>query len=42
MGEKGNPLGSPRHRWVNFIKIYLIKINWGGKDCIPLAEDKDP
>jgi hypothetical protein len=42
MGEKGNPLVRPRHRWVNFIQIYLIEIGWGGKDCIDLAEDRDP
>jgi hypothetical protein len=26
----GKPLGRPRHRWVNNIKIDLVEMVWGG------------
>jgi hypothetical protein len=37
--EGKTPLGRPRHRWVNNIKMDL-KTGWGGMDCINLAQDK--
>jgi hypothetical protein len=37
----GQPLGRPRCRWVNNIKIDLGKIGWGGMDWIGLAKDRD-
>jgi hypothetical protein len=35
------PLGSPRRRWVNNIKIDLGEIGWDGMDWIDPAQDKD-
>jgi hypothetical protein len=35
------PLGRPRRRWVNNIKIDLREIGSGGMDWIDLAEDRD-
>jgi hypothetical protein len=35
------PLGRPRRRWADNIKIYLLEIGWGGVDCIGLAQDRD-
>jgi hypothetical protein len=39
--EGKRPLGRPRHRWVDNIKIDLREIGWDGIDWIDLAEDKD-
>jgi hypothetical protein len=33
------PLGRPRHRWMNNIKMDLREIGWGGMDWIDVAED---
>jgi hypothetical protein len=41
MPEGKRPLGRPRHRWVDNIKIYLRKIGWDGMDWIDLAQDRD-
>jgi hypothetical protein len=30
--EGKRPLGRPRHRWVDNIKIYLREIGWSGLD----------
>jgi hypothetical protein len=35
------PLGRPRTRWVDNIKIYLREIGWDGMDWIDLAQDRD-
>jgi hypothetical protein len=35
------PLGRPRHRWLDNIKMDLREIGWGGTDWIDLAEDRD-
>jgi hypothetical protein len=35
------PLGRPRHRWVDNIKMYLREAGWGGMDWIDLAQDRD-
>jgi hypothetical protein len=35
------PLGRPRRRWVNNIKMDLRKIGWDGMDWIDLAQDRD-
>jgi hypothetical protein len=35
------PLGRPRCRWVDNIKMDLSEIGWGGVDWIGLAQDKD-
>jgi hypothetical protein len=37
---KERPLGRPRHRWVDSIKMDLREIGWG-MDCINLAWDRD-
>jgi hypothetical protein len=35
------PLGRPRRRWVDNIKIDLREIGWDGWDWIDLAQDRD-
>jgi hypothetical protein len=39
--EGKRPLGRPRHRWVDSIKINLREIGWGGVNWIDLAQDRD-
>jgi hypothetical protein len=39
--EGKRPLGRPRHRWVDNIKIDLREIGWDGMDWIDLAQDRD-
>jgi hypothetical protein len=39
--EGKRPLGKPRHRWVDNIKIDLREIGWDGMNWIDLAEDRD-
>jgi hypothetical protein len=39
--EGKRPLGRPRHRWVDNIKMDLRKIRWDGMDWIDLAQDRD-
>ena len=39
--ERKEPLGRPRHRWENNIKMDLQKVGCGGMDCIALAQDRD-
>jgi hypothetical protein len=34
------PLGTPRRRWVDNIKMDLVEIGWGGMDWIGLAQDR--
>jgi hypothetical protein len=34
------PLGRPKGRWVDNVKMYLKKIGWGGIDWIDLAQDR--
>jgi hypothetical protein len=34
------PLGRPRRRWVDNIKMDLRKIGWDDMDCINLAQDR--
>jgi hypothetical protein len=52
MGEKRNayrllvgsgkkPLGRPRRRWVDNIKMDLREIGWDGVDWIDRAQDRD-
>jgi hypothetical protein len=35
------PLGRPRRRWVDNIKMELGDIGWHGVDWIDLAQDRD-
>jgi hypothetical protein len=39
--EKKRPLGRPRRRWVDNIKIHLREIGWDGMEWIDMAQDKD-
>jgi hypothetical protein len=39
--EGKRPLGRPRRRMVDNIKVDLRQIGWGGMDCIDLAQDRD-
>jgi hypothetical protein len=39
--EGKRPLGRPRRRWVDNIKIDLRGIRWDGMDWIGLAQDRD-
>jgi hypothetical protein len=39
--EGKRPLGRPRHRWVDNVKMDLREVVWGGRDWIDLAQDKD-
>jgi hypothetical protein len=39
--EKKRPLGRPRRRWVDNIKVDLREIGWDGLDWIDLAQDRD-
>jgi hypothetical protein len=35
------PLGRPRHRWEDSIKMDLQEVRWGGMDWIDMAQDRD-
>jgi hypothetical protein len=35
------PLGRPRHRWVDNIKMNLREVGWDDMDWIYLAQDRD-
>ena len=39
--EGKRPLGRPRHRWEDNIKIDLQEMGCGGMDWIELAQDRD-
>jgi hypothetical protein len=39
--EGVRPLGRPRHRWVDGIRIDLREIGWGRVEWIQLAQDRD-
>jgi len=39
--EGKRPLGRPRHRWEDNIKMDLQEVGCGGMDWIELAQDKD-
>jgi hypothetical protein len=40
-GKRKRPLGRPRRRWVDNIKMYLTGMGWDGVDWIELAQDRD-
>jgi hypothetical protein len=40
--EGKRPLGRPRHRWVDSIKIDLRETEWDGMDWVDQAQDRDP
>ena len=39
--EGKRPLGRPRHRWEDYIKMDLQEVGCGGRDWIKLAQDRD-
>ena len=39
--EGKSPLGRPRHRWEDNIKMDLQEVGCGGMDRIELAQDRD-
>jgi hypothetical protein len=39
--EERRPLGRPRHRWEDNIKMDLMKIGFGDVDWIHLTQDRD-
>jgi hypothetical protein len=39
--EGRRPLGRPRRRWEDNIKMDLQEVGWGGADWIDLAQDRD-
>jgi hypothetical protein len=39
--EGKRPLGGPRRRWVDNIKMNLREIGWDGVDWIDMAQDRD-
>jgi hypothetical protein len=39
--EGERPLGRPRRRWEDGIKMDLEEIGWGGVEWIHLAQDRD-
>jgi len=39
--EGKKPLGRPRHRWEDNIKMDLQEVGCGGMDWIELAQDRD-
>jgi hypothetical protein len=39
--EGKRPLGRPRRRWVDNVRMDLVEIDWGGVDWIGLAQDRD-
>jgi hypothetical protein len=38
--EGKRPLGRPRRRWVDNIKMAVVEIGWGGVGWIDLAQDR--
>jgi hypothetical protein len=39
--EGRRPLGIPRRRWLDNIRMDLVEVGWGDADWICLAQDKD-
>jgi hypothetical protein len=39
--EGKRPLGRPRHRWVDNIKVDLRETGWDGVDWIELTQDRN-
>jgi hypothetical protein len=35
------PIGKPRHRWEDNVKMDLRESGWGGMDWIDMAQDRD-
>jgi hypothetical protein len=39
--EGKRPLGRPRRRWADNIRMDLREVEWDGRDLIDLAQDRD-
>jgi hypothetical protein len=39
--EGRRPLGRPRFRWEDNIKMDLQEVGWGGMDWIDMVQDRD-
>jgi len=39
--DRKRPLGRPKHRWEDNIKLDLQEVRCGGMDWIDLAQDRD-
>jgi hypothetical protein len=39
--EERRPLGRPRHRWLDNIRMDLVEVGWGDVEWIGLAQDRD-
>jgi hypothetical protein len=39
--EGRRPLGRPRLRWEDYIKMDLREVGWGGMDWIDLDQDRE-
>jgi hypothetical protein len=39
--EGRRPLGRPRRRWLNNIRMDLVEVGWDDVDWIGLAQDRD-
>jgi hypothetical protein len=38
--ERRRPLGRPRRRWLDNIRMDLVEVGWGDVDWIGLAQDR--
>jgi hypothetical protein len=39
--DGGRPLGRPRRRWLDIIRMDLVEVGWGDLDWIGLAQHRD-
>jgi hypothetical protein len=39
--EGRRPLGRPRRRWLDNIRMELVEVEWDDVNCIGLAQDRD-
>jgi hypothetical protein len=39
--EGKRPLGRPRLRWMDNIRMYLVEVGWSDVDWICVAQDRD-
>jgi hypothetical protein len=37
----GRPLGRPRRRWLDNIRMDVVEVGWGDVNWIGLAQDRD-
>jgi hypothetical protein len=41
MQQGSRPLGRPRLRWMDIIRIDLVEVGWGDVDWVGLAQDRE-